>query len=116
MISEHDVIIKAVTVRPFTWNTTCPACGLDSSGWMTHIKRWFYGRCHPNINVAFCQGGKEPTEEVEDHNPTTLVIGPEGPMFGGPKQIRHKCAGIEEPHLHVKCRQCDCAWLMATMR
>lgn len=85
IITTDDVIIKAISVRPFTWNTTCPACGLDSTGWMIFIKRWFYGRCHPNLTVSFCQGGKEPTEDVEDHNPTALILGPEGPVFGGPK-------------------------------
>lgn len=44
MISEHDVIIKPLSVQPFTWDSTCPACGVDSKGWWLAFKRLMYGR------------------------------------------------------------------------
>jgi hypothetical protein len=57
------------------------------------------------FDLSFCGGGKEPTEIRGSRNPLAGIL-------GANEEVLNSCAGVAEPHLHVRCRMCGYAWTM----
>lgn len=107
MITEEHTIIKAPVMVPYSDHILCPACGL-TGGFLRYWRRFTKGAANCHVVFAYCPGNKAPTENISDPNPLAMAFGK------GDRQIEveYPCAGIDKPHIHIKCGRCDCGWLM----
>jgi hypothetical protein len=109
MIEEMSLeeVITAPKLIPFadTPLLGCPMCGRRVGVWVRFWAFVFHSvvSC---VELSYCPGGKVPTEEVGGM--TAMVM--------GRSERVNICAGITEPHLHVKCRYCDYVYLMETKK
>lgn len=100
--SEEGV---GVQIRPYTnpseW--CCPQCGVRIN-WFERFVAWVRSSFPGIAAYSFCEGGKEPTQGVGL-----------GEMLATGKTERlNPCAGVLEPHLHVRCRFCGYQDMMRT--
>ncbi len=102
---EGEILITAPAVLPYKDSTIekCKACGAG----LTLITR-LVGRLKGGYaivkDLAYCSGGKAPTET--DASFAAAIV--------GRSEVRHDCAGIDYPHLHVRCTRCGYRELMRT--
>ena len=105
MSMETETIIGATELMPFTPVDRCRCRSCDASiTWFDRFTAWFTSATPTRVNVSFCAGGKLPTEQA----------GMMKAMLTGETEHFNPCAGLTEPHLHVKCRVCGAGWLMRT--
>lgn len=107
---DDDAVIPAPQVQSFSAWPQCPACALRGHGLKALWDLAYYGARYRYVQIWVCGGHKPPTETHEHPNPLHAM--------GGPEKISHEarfiCAGLYEPHLHLKCDACNHSWLMAT--
>jgi hypothetical protein len=102
---ETETIIAATPLVPFRPIpfVRCRSCGCFISTW-DRFRSFVKSGTPGVVKVAFCPGGKEPTE----------MRGMLEAMMTGNVEGFNPCAGVSEPHLHVQCRGCGFEWLMRT--
>lgn len=106
----EEYIVRAPALRPFVElpHLRCDACGNCTTWWDRVVARLTL-KWPCALNVTFCPGSKEPTE-------ITVAPGPAGAVFGISAERTNSCAGIFEPHLHMRCHRCGWATMMRTQQ
>lgn len=105
MTTETEQMVRAAVLAPYikVSRCACSSCGTHTNFWdrfLSGLKSGF-SRC---VTMRYCGGGKEPTESR----------GMIEAMMTGERDNVNPCAGIYEPHLHLKCMACGFEWLMKT--
>jgi hypothetical protein len=101
IIEENDEIrISAPKLLPFTHcaEFACPACGSSVTPRLLQLWLMLTMGMRPQVfDPHYCSGGKVPVEEVT--NPLARAMGQE--------EHRWPCGGIDRPHLHLTCKDCQ---------
>jgi hypothetical protein len=102
-VSTTIPLIAATQVVPYRERVDCdcPKCGIRLNR-MDRFKMWLMSSAMATVNIRYCGGGKQPTEQV----------GVVEAMMRGKEERFNVCAGVSEPHLHLTCRSCNYEWLM----
>lgn len=103
--TEHELIIASPTIEPFHFDkiSSCRCCGESTTRWGDFLG-WFRAQSCGLHKLRYCPGGKAPTE-------TKGMI---QAMMTGEPDVFNPCAGIADPHLHLRCNFCGFEFLMAT--
>ena len=81
----------------------CPACGYGVSLFDRFVAALKGGTSRINA-LRFCGGGKEPTEQCGAGGVIEQLV--------GRHEHTNPCAGINVPHLHLRCTNCNFERLM----
>jgi hypothetical protein len=100
-------LVKAPTMEPFSPKPKCAACSTTSGGLKSLRIRLVHGVRFSTFDVSYCPGGKQPTEVHTNRNPLAGLFGADES-----REVLNLCAGIDEPHLHLRCRMCTYSWTM----
>lgn len=101
-----DALLAAPQLAPFVpiSENSCRSCGMHVGRWGKFCS-WLQNRMASVVDHHYCAGGKPPTESR----------GMMSAIVTGETETFNPCAGITEPHIHIRCRGCGYKWLMKPM-
>lgn len=108
MNMTDEYVIKAPVLLPFIPidELRCSACGHHLTQWDALLARILL-KSVSCLDAIYCAGNKEPTE---------LATSLPAAIMGITQERTNPCAGIYEPHLHLRCRRCGWTTMMRTQQ